>query len=164
MFEIQYGDAKSLRPDELLAFYRAVEVSLAPTSEQTARMLQDSDVVVTARTEGRLIGVARGVCDGVRGFFTECKLSPTFQGPAAVTRTDGRIEHDAHGIAKEMATRVIADLKKLGAQRIDALAWNTEVDFLSELGFRKPGGLVGMSLPTTTSTTVAARQLAASAF
>ncbi|MDX2199273.1 MAG: hypothetical protein SF069_09930 [Phycisphaerae bacterium] len=163
MFNIQYADAKSLRPDELLAFYRSVEFSLAPSSDQVARMLQDSDAVVTARHDGQLVGVARGVCDGVRGFLTECKLSPAYQGPAAVTRTDGRIEHDAHGIAKEMAGRVIAGLRKLGAQRIDALAWNTETDFLSELGFRKPGGLVGMTLPTTTTNATPARELAASA-
>jgi hypothetical protein len=101
---------------------------------------------VTARAAGRLIGVARGVCDGLRGYLTECKLDPSFQGPAAITRTDGRIEHDTNGIAKEMARRVLDRMYAEGVQRVDAVAYGTEVDFCEELGFKRTGGLVGVTM------------------
>ena len=79
------------------------------------------DAFVTARDGGgRLVGIARGVADGVRGYLTECKLDPARQGPGAVTHIDGRIEHDQFGIAKEMAEKVIKALAELGCERIDA--------------------------------------------
>ena len=96
--------------------------------------------------DGRVIGIARGVADGVRGYLTECKLDPARQGPAAVTHIDGRIEHDQFGIAKEMAERVISALANLGCERIDASAYGTEVDFCEELGFKRAAGIVPMSL------------------
>ena len=33
-----------------------------------------------------------------------------------------------------------------GVERVDVVAWGTEVDFLEELGFKRKGGLVGMTL------------------
>ena len=63
-----------------------------------------------------------------------------------MTRTDGRIEHDTSGIAAEMARRVLAKMYAGGIQRVDVVAWGTEVDFLEELGFRRQGGLVGMTM------------------
>ena len=98
--------------------------------------MANSAAFVTARVNGKLIGLARGVCDGLRGYLTECKLDPAYQGPAAVTRTDGRIEHDTNGIAKEMARRVLAAMYAEGVQRVDAVAYGTEVDFCEELGFQ----------------------------
>ena len=109
-------------------------------------MMNASVAFVTARRPGELIGIARGVCDGLRGYLTECKLDPAYQGPAAVTGTDGRIEHDEHGIAAEMARRVLAAMVAAGVCRIDVLAWGTEVDFCEELGFKRQGGLVGLTM------------------
>ena len=74
----------------------------------------------------------------------ECKLDPAYQGPACITKTDGRIEDDSEGIAAEMARRLIDALRDYGVERIDALAYETEVDFCEELGFRKTPGLVPM--------------------
>ena len=76
-------------------------------------------------------------------------LIPDFRGPAAITRTDGRIEHDTDGIATEMARQVLARMYADGIQRVDVMAWGTEVDFLEELGFRRQGGLVGMTMRVT---------------
>jgi len=33
-----------------------------------------------------------------------------------------------------------------GVQRIDVVAWGTEEDFCEELGFKRQGGLVGMTM------------------
>ena len=56
------------------------------------------------------------------------------------------IEHDQHGIAAEMARRVLSAMVAAGVRRIDVLAWGTEVDFCEELGFKRQGGLVGLTM------------------
>jgi hypothetical protein len=135
---------------ELLDFYQQ-QCHYTPGSiEKLENMVARSCCFVTARDEGRLIGIARGVSDGLRGYLTECKLDPAYQGPAAVTRTDGRIEHDARGIARELAMRVLEALRELGVERIDVTAHGTEEDFCAELGFRKARGAVVMHMDPKT--------------
>ena len=142
---IRYGE-NDATPAQLAAFYQRLGHPMSANSDQIAAMAQRSVAFVTAWNLDELIGIARGVSDGVRGYLTECKLDPAFQGPAAITRTDGRIEHDALGVAREMAERVLAAIRRTGVDRVDALAYGTEVDFLEELGFRRGAGLVGMTL------------------
>ncbi len=134
-------------PEELLAFYERQHHETTRVRKKLRRMLNGTFCFVTARRNGKLIGIARGVTDGLRGRLAECKLDPTFQGPACITKTEGRIEHDSEGIAAEMARLVIDALREHGVERIDALAYGTEVDFCEELGFRKMTGLVPMELP-----------------
>lgn len=132
-------------PAELSAFY-ARQQHNAQTPEKIGRMLENTFCVVTARKDGELIGFARGLTDGLWGRLAECKLDPAYQGPACVTRKQGRIEHDSYGIAREMAFRVIQSLRDYGVERIDAVAYGTEVDFCQELGFRKTRGVEVMEL------------------
>ncbi|MBK9118733.1 MAG: hypothetical protein IPM18_03905 [Phycisphaerales bacterium] len=146
MSPVVYGTGQDATPDELVEFYQRLHHDIAARPEQIRGMAANSAAFVTARVDGRLVGLARGVCDGLRGYLTECKLDPSLQGPAAVTRTDGRIEHDTHGIATEMARRVLAAMYAAGVQRIDAVAYGTEVDFCVELGFKRGHGLVGMTM------------------
>ncbi len=163
MAPIQYGGFEDVEPHELAEFYERLEHNIDAETQQIQTMVQNSVAFVTARAEGKLIGIARGVCDGVRGFFTECKLDPAYQGPACITRRDGRIEDDAHGIATQMARRVLDKLFASGARRVDALAWGTEVDFCGELGFRKQGGIVGMTMRPEDALVLATRMAAAQA-
>lgn len=146
MPEVTYGTAADTTADELTEFYARMQHEIAARPDQIGTMMANSAVFVTARVDGRLIGISRGVTDGLRGYLTECKLDPQFQGPAAVTRTDGRIEHDEHGIAAQMARRVLEALYRAGVKRVDVLAWGTEEDFLADLGFKRRGGMVGMTL------------------
>jgi len=140
---------ESKRPEakELFAFYERQKHPTTHLLAKLQRMLDNTFVVVTARRSGELIGFARGTADGLCGRLAECKLDPTYQGPACVTRTDGRIEHDAGGVARHMAVMVIEALRASGVERIDAVAYGTEVDFCEELGFRKMRGVVAMELP-----------------
>lgn len=133
--------------DELLSFYEKQRHPIPGDRTKIQRMLDNTYCVVTARREGEMIGFARGVTDGLWGRLAECKLDPNYQGPACITRREGRIEHDAQGIAREMAARVIAKLRDFGVERIDAVAYGTEVDFCEELGFRKLRGQVPLELP-----------------
>lgn len=144
---IVYALEPSIDAEELLEFYRAQHHPTPKSPEKIQHMLKNSDCFVAAREpSGALIGVARGLTDGVRGYLVECKLDPRYPGPAAVTRTDGRIEHDDQGIARALALRVLLALRDMGCERIDVLAYGTEVDFCEELGFRRSSGMVALSL------------------
>jgi hypothetical protein len=134
--------------EELLAFYRRQKLRATYSREKLQRMIDMTACFATARADGELVGLARGVTDGLSGRLAECKLDPAYQGPACVTRQDGRIEHDSDGIAREMARLVIERLRSLGVERIDAVAYGTEVDFCEELGFRKMRGVVALELGT----------------
>ena len=148
-------------PDELLEFYRRQSHETTADREKLQRMLDNTFCFVAARRQGELIGIARGVTDGLWGRLAECKLDPGFQGPACITHTDGRIEHDSAGIACEMARLVIQALKGYGVERIDALAYGTEEDFCEELGFRRMAGVVPMELQAALSASDSPEALAA---
>ena len=102
--DVRYTIEPRIDPADVLTFYRAQNHPAPDEPEKIRRMIDSSACFVVARdASGRIIGIARGLTDGVRGYLIECKLDPAHQGPAAVTRTDGRIEHDDRGIASEMA-------------------------------------------------------------
>jgi hypothetical protein len=143
---IVYDSCAAPDPTELLKFYARQQHATTQSEEKLQRMVEASVCFVTARKEGELIGWARGTTDGVRGQLVECKLDPAYQGPACVTHTDGRIEHDAAGIAREMALRVIDAFGQHGVERVDVLAYGTEEDFCQELGFKRSRGVVAMYL------------------
>lgn len=149
MSEIQYemiDDAGEIDVAEVMAFYRRQGHRAPSSPEKLRNMLEESCCVVTAREGDRLVGFARGVTDGVNGQLAECKLDQAFQGPGAVTRTAGRIEHDTSGIAREMASRVIDAMRAQGVEMIHVLAYGTEVDFCEELGFKRVGGMVALQM------------------
>jgi hypothetical protein len=153
---IEFETKQKPRPEELLSFYRRQNHRTTQSLGKLQRMLDHTFCVVTARCDGELIGFARGVTDGLRGQLAECKLDPAYQGPACVTRTDGRIEHDSAGIARRMALLVLEALQAYGVERIDAVAYGTEVDFCEELGFRKMPGLVALDLAPKATNAVSA--------
>jgi len=136
-------------PAELLAFYSNQRHPIRASEEKVHEMIANSACVVLARVDQKLVGMARGISDGVNGYLAECKLDPSYQGPAAVTRIDGRIEHDEHGIARAMANHVLRTLCDSGVERIRVLAYGTEVDFCEELGFKRDTTLVPLHLDPT---------------
>lgn len=144
--EIEFATSGAIDAAELADFYERQGHSITRDRAKLERMAENTFCFVTARRNGSLVGLARGVTDGVSGRLIECKLDPALQGPGCVTRKDGRIEHDSAGIASEMARRVIDALKKGGIERIDVTAYGTEVDFCEELGFRRVPGVSAMEL------------------
>ena len=145
--DIAYDNSSVRDVQELLSFYQRQQHPTTQSPDKLQRMVDSTLCFVAARRQdGELIGIARGVSDGVRGLLVECKLDPSYQGPACVTHTDGRIEHDSAGIAREMALRVLDAFRQHGVERVDVLAYGTEVDFCEELGFKRSGGLVALQL------------------
>ena len=148
--DIEFAVKQKPSSDELAAFYARQKHETTHSREKIQKMLQNTFCLVTARRGGEMVGFARGVTDGLWGRLAECKLAPACQGPGCVTKKDGRIEHDAQGIAREMALRVIDALREYGAERIDAIAYGTEVDFCEDLGFKKIRGVEVMELCSDT--------------
>lgn len=150
--DIEFESLTAPAPEDLLAFYARQRHRTSTSITKIGRMLERTFCFVTARRHGELIGVARGLTDGVWGCMVECKLDPVFQGPGCVTKTDGRVEHDSYGIAAEMARRLIAELHAYGVEKINVLAHGTEEDFCAELGFRRMSGVVPMELSADLAT------------
>ena len=151
MNEISYSVVPPSDVDvhELASFYERQKHQTTRSLEKLREMLERSQCFVAARDlSGQLIGIARGITDGVRGYLAECKLDPSLQGPAAVTRVDGRIEHDEQGIARMMAVHVLSALSDAGVERVHVIAHGTEEDFLSELGFTRAAGMISMQVDT----------------
>ena len=142
--DIQFEAMERPGPGELLEFYERQQHATTRSLEKLQSMIDETTVFVVARRAGQIVGLARGVCDGVCGRIAECKLDPALQGPGCVTRKDGRIEHDTAGVGSKMATLVMEGLRGQGVERIEVLAYGTEVDFCEELGFRVMAGVVAM--------------------
>jgi hypothetical protein len=148
---IEFATNEALSPDELVQFYQKLHHETTRSREKLERMLEQAYCIVTARRAGELIGLARGVTDGLTGRLAECKLDSEFQGPACITKTDGRIEHDSEGIAAEMARRVVVALRAYGVETIEVMAYGTEVDFCEDMGFRPVRGVVMLALDDSVS-------------
>ena len=73
MSAVVYGDGDDTNPQELTEFYQRLKHDIAAQPEQIRKMMAGSAAFVTARADGKLIGIARGVCDGLRGYLSECK-------------------------------------------------------------------------------------------
>jgi hypothetical protein len=146
MVEIEYETVETIDVAELSAFYGRQHHRTTRSQEKLSRMVENSFRFVTARQGGRLVGIARCLTDGLVGYLAECKLDPELQGPGAVTRTDGRVEHDRDGVAKTMAEHMIDALAESGVEEVHTMAYGTEVDFCEELGFRKSPGMVALRL------------------
>lgn len=144
------------KPDveELLEFYKRQGHPTTDDRVKLRRMLENTFCFVAASRGGELIGFARGVTDGLIGHLAECKLDPSCQGPACVTKQDGRIEHDSSGVAKEMAEMVIQSLEEYGVERMDVVAYGTEVDFCEDLGFKPMRGVVVMTRDAAAASSV----------
>ncbi len=67
MYEVAYDAGGSIDSKELGEFYGRLQHETAATDKQLSRMVESSAVFVTARVDERLVGIARGVTDGVRG-------------------------------------------------------------------------------------------------
>ena len=93
MFEkVQFETMVKPDPEELSAFYERQHHETTHSREKLQRMIDNTLCFITARSEGKLVGLARGMAAGSWGRLAECKLDPAYQGPACITRTDGRIE------------------------------------------------------------------------
>ena len=115
--DMQFAAMERHGPAGLFEFYERQQHATRRSLEKLQSMIDETTVFVVARRAGQIVGLARGVCDGVCGRIAECKLDPALQGPGCVTRKDGRIEHDTAGVGSKMAQLVMEGLCGQGVER-----------------------------------------------
>ena len=68
MSEFRFDVVDQIDPEELRSFYDSQGSCVPEATEKLSAMVDNSVCFVTARDDsGRLIGIARGLADGVRG-------------------------------------------------------------------------------------------------
>ena len=135
--EITVREEPDLDPAELWDFYvegECCEVRYGP--QRAPSVLAKSDVVVTARNAGKLVGVARAITDGIDACIMELSLLPSHQGPGCVHEIAPLIEDDARGVGKRLAETLVHALLARGICFIErSSAYRTELPFYESAGF-----------------------------
>ena len=88
--QIQLDD--SLQQDEVVALYRANDWSSADKPELLLAALRNSHSLVTARMDGRLVGLGNAISDGhLVVYYPHLLVHPAFQGAGHRPADDGRV-------------------------------------------------------------------------
>lgn len=134
--QIVVREEPDLSPDELWDFY--VENNCCETrydKETATSVLRKTDVIVTARDKGKLVGVARAVTDGLTAWIGELSIALSHQGPGATNGTGALAEDDAREVGKNLGTVLVDILLSHGVGFIDTGAYKTEVKTYESAGF-----------------------------
>ena len=79
--DIQISNSDQIEKEEVIALYQANEWSAAQKPEQLLAGLRNSHALVTARIDGRLVGLANAISDGhLVVYYPHMLVDPAFQG------------------------------------------------------------------------------------
>ncbi len=116
---IQLGD--SLQQDEVVDLYRANDWSSADKPEQLLAALRNSHSLVTARLDGRLVGLGNAISDGhLVVYYPHLLVHPAFQGQGIGRQMMDALQQRYAGLHMQMLTadgRAIAFYESLGFSR-----------------------------------------------
>ncbi|MEY9944864.1 GNAT family N-acetyltransferase [Kitasatospora sp. GAS1066B] len=135
MWKCEIVDGAELDIEEVAALYRASTLAERRPVEDRARfadMLRGANLVITARAEGQLIGIARSLTDGVYA---------TYLSDLAV---DQAFQHQGVGRALIQATREAAPQAS-----ITLLAAPAAVGYYPRVGFTQHDSAWVMARPTS---------------
>lgn len=117
--QIQLDD--SLQQDEVVALYRANQWSSADKPEQLLAALRNSHGLVTARLDGRLVGLGNAISDGhLVVYYPHLLVHPAFQGQGIGRQMMDALQQLYAGLHMQMLTadgRAIAFYESLGFSR-----------------------------------------------
>ncbi len=117
--QIQLDD--SLQQDEVVALYRANQWSSADKPEQLLAALRNSHGLVTARLDGRLVGLGNAISDGhLVVYYPHLLVHPAFQGQGIGRQMMDALQQRYAGLHMQMLTadgRAIAFYESLGFSR-----------------------------------------------
>ena len=109
--------------DEVIALYTANELSSAQKPDQLLPALRNSHTLVTARLDGRLVGIGNAISDGhLVAYFPHMLVHPNFQG---------------QGIGKKMMQAMLS--KYAGFHQLMLTADGDAIEFYRTLGFCRAG-------------------------
>ena len=117
-------ERRNITAGDMLTLFAQAEWTKHRTAEQVSSMLQRTEVIVVAKCEGRPIGCARVVTDGVfRAFVEDVIVMPT---------------HRRLGIGRLMVNHLEQVVSAMGIRRLDLTT--TQTGFWERLGYRQKTG------------------------
>ncbi len=120
---IKIKESKEINQEEVVALYRANQWSSADKPDDLLNALKNSHTLVTARDNGKLIGLANAISDGfLMVYYPHMLVLPQYQGQGI-----------GHLIMAKMQ-------KKYGDFHMQMLtADGKAIDFYEKVGFEKAG-------------------------
>jgi GNAT superfamily N-acetyltransferase len=120
-FAVSLSD--SINEAEVVALYKANAWSSAEKPEQLLAALRNSDALVTARADGRLVGLGNAISDGhLVVYFPHMLVHPEFQ---------------RQGVGRALMTALMQ--KYAGFHQQMLTADGAAVDFYKSMGFQRAG-------------------------
>ena len=122
--------------DQLWDFYVRNDICEVGYGKEIAvRWLKYNPIVVSAFNADKLVGIVRATFDGLSADIKEFCLECELQGEGLQYNNGSLIEKDTYGIAKEMGTLLIEELRKLGNTFISAyIVEELEEDVYQSIG------------------------------
>lgn len=110
-----------IETDEVIALYRANDWSSADKPEQLLAALRNSHSLVTARVDGRLVGLGNAISDGhLVVYYPHLLVHPEFQGQGIGRQMMDALQQRYAGLHMQMLTadgRAISFYENLGFSR-----------------------------------------------
>ncbi len=110
-----------IETDEVIALYRANDWSSADKPEQLLAALRNSHSLVTARVDGRLVGLGNAISDGhLVVYYPHLLVHPEFQGQGIGRQMMAALQQRYAGLHMQMLTadgRAISFYENLGFSR-----------------------------------------------
>lgn len=110
-----------IETDEVIALYRANDWSSADKPEQLLAALRNSHSLVTARVDGRLVGLGNAISDGhLVVYYPHLLVHPEFQGQGVGRQMMDALQQRYAGLHMQMLTadgRAISFYENLGFRR-----------------------------------------------
>ena len=110
-----------IETDEVVALYRANDWSSADKPEQLLAALRNSHSLVTARLDGRLVGLGNAISDGhLVVYYPHLLVHPAFQGQGIGRQMMDALQQRYAGLHMQMLTadgRAISFYENLGFSR-----------------------------------------------
>lgn len=110
-----------IETDEVIALYRANDWSSADKPEQLLAALRNSHSLVTARVDGRLVGLGNAISDGhLVVYYPHLLVHPEFQGQGIGRQMMDALQQRYAGMHMQMLTadgRAISFYENMGFSR-----------------------------------------------
>ncbi len=133
-----------LTADELFAFYERNDICEVGFGKDTAaKILEYPHLIVAARADDELIGLARATFDGLSAHIMEFSLDLRYQGGSPKYANGSLLEADERCVGKSLGECLLRELEAMGATFITGyIVADCEEAFYASLGFKENEGHV----------------------
>ncbi len=98
--------------------------------------MRNSSIIVGAFEDGKLVGIARAMFDGMAGVIMELCIELKYQGKDLEYENGSLVGKDEYGLGKRIGDVLIDELYKMGADFISCfIVEDYEEEFYDSLGF-----------------------------